>query len=189
MKGIGMPQTYIPAPLDEVAKQATQRVIYVGSVLTLPALFLALSGLLRYDVAYYGAIASCLMAAVVLGYVGVKWAGQVRLIEVTDTHLIVRRHLWRAVRIPLTHINAVAMAAYAIDVPTAPWGTRGGVFGYAGEFVSPRYGRVRCMASDQSLLVAIQRVDTPLLLMSPSDPVLFVDGIRTALAPAGVDRK
>lgn len=184
-----MPQTYIPASLDDTAKQATQRVVYVGSVLTLPGLFLALSGLLRYDVAYYGAIASCLMAAAVLGYVGWQWAGRVRLIEVTDTQLIVRRQLWRALRISLSQINAVAMAAYAIDVPVAPWGTRGGVFGYAGEFVSTRYGRVRCLASDQALLVAVNRNDAPLLLISPSDPVFFVDSIRNALTAAGGDRK
>ncbi|MFN5935610.1 MAG: PH domain-containing protein [Roseiflexaceae bacterium] len=189
MKGIGMPQIYEPAPLDAAAQQTTQQVVFMGSVLTLPSLFLVLSGLLRYDIAYFTALACCLMAALVLGYVGWRWAGQVRLIELTDTQLVVRRRLWRALIVPITHINAVALTPLAIDIVATRWRTGAGVFGYLGTFASPRYGRMQAVASDRERLVAIGRSAALLLILSPADPFAFVDGVRAVLPTSTADRK
>jgi hypothetical protein len=184
-----MPQIYEPAPLDAATQQTTQQVVYMGSILTLPSLFLALSGLLRYEIAYYIALGCCLMAAVILGYVGWRWAGQVRLIELTDTHLIVRRRIWRALSVPLAHINAVAVTPNAIDIVASRWRTGAGVFGYVGTFTSPRYGRMHGLASDRERLVAISRSAALLLMLSPADPLQFVDGVRAVVPPPTPDRK
>lgn len=175
-----MPQTYEPAPLDAPAQRMTQGVIFVGGTLTLPGLFLALSGLLRYDAAYYGAIACCVLAAIVLGYVAWMWAGHVREFVLTDTHLVIKRQLRRRQNIPLTQITAIYAAPLAIDAPPVGWGSNVGIFGYQGTFVTPRYGRVMGMASNRELMVIMNR-DNTLLLLSPANPSRFVDDVRAAM--------
>lgn len=177
-----MPQIYDLAPLDDDAQRITQRVIYAGGVLTLPSLFLALSGLLRYEAVYVAAIACCVLAAVVLSYIGWMWARQVRTIELSETQLVIKRRIGRTRAIPLSRIEAVNAAPLAIDAPPLRWGANAGVFGYAGEFVSHRYGRVHGMASHRECLVAISRTNEPLLLLSPANPTQFVDDVRTALS-------
>lgn len=104
-KGIGMPQTYDLAPLDNDAQRVTQRIIYAGGVLTLPSLFLALSGLLRYDAFYVSAIVCCVLAGVVLCYIGWMWVRQARAIELRETQLVIKRRIGRTIIVPLQHIE------------------------------------------------------------------------------------
>lgn len=73
-------------------------------------------------------------------------------------------------------------APLAIDAPPMRWGAQAGIFGYAGEFVSQRYGRVYSMASNRELLVAMSRTNALLLVVSPANPMQFVDDVRTALS-------
>jgi hypothetical protein len=177
-----MPQIYESALLDNHAQQLTQRVVFVGGALTLPGLFLALSGLVRYEMAYYGAIASGVLAAIVLLVVWWMWAGQPAQLEVHADQLIIRRKWWRATRIPFTQITAITRLPLTVEMRHVRWATNVGVFGYQGVFISKLYGRYQCLSTDRDCLVAISRTNGLLVVVSPFQPAVFVAAAREAIS-------
>lgn len=177
-----MPQIYESALLDNHAQQLTQRVVFVGGALTLPGLFLALSGLVRYEMAYYGAIASGVLAAIVLLVVWWMWAGQPAQLEVHADQLVIKRKWWRALRIPFTQITALTRLPLTVEMRHVRWATNVGVFGYQGVFISKLYGRYQCLATDRDCLVAISRTNGLLVVVSPFQPAVFVAAAREAIS-------
>lgn len=177
-----MPQIYESALLDNHAQQLTQRVVFVGGALTLPGLFLALSGLVRYEMAYYGAIASGVLAAMVLLVVWWMWAGQPAQLEVHADQLVIKRKWWRALRIPFTQITAITRLPLTVEMRHVRWATNVGVFGYQGVFISKLYGRYQCLATDRDCLVAISRTNGLLVVVSPFQPAVFVAAAREAIS-------
>lgn len=181
-KRIQMPQVYESAPFDTYIQQITQRIIFAGGALTLPGLFLALSGLLRYEIAYYGAIASGIVAVILLLFVWWMWAGQPTQLEVHADQMVIKRMWWRAIRVPLSQITAITRLPLTVEMRHVRWATFVGVFGYQGVFISKVYGRYQCVASDRDCLVAISRTNGLLLVVSPSQPAVFVAAAREALS-------
>jgi hypothetical protein len=177
-----MPQIYESALLDSHAQQLTQRVVFVGGALTFPGLFLALSGLVRYEMAYYGAIASGILAAILLLVVWWMWAGQPAQLEVHADQLVIRRKWWRAIRVPFSQITAITRLPLTVEMRHVRWATNVGVFGYQGVFISKLYGRYQCLATDRDCLVAISRTNGLLLVVSPFQPAVFVAAAREAIS-------
>jgi uncharacterized membrane protein len=177
-----MPQIYESALLDSHAQQMTQRMVFVGGALTFPGLFLALSGLVRYEMAYYSAIASGVLAAVLLLVIWWMWAGQPAQLEVHADQLVIRRKWWRAIRVPFSQITAITRLPLTVEMRHVRWATNVGVFGYQGVFISKLYGRYQCLASDRDCLVAISRTNGLLLVVSPFQPAVFVAAAREAIS-------
>lgn len=177
-----MPQIYESALLDNHAQQITQRVVFVGGGLTLPGLFLALSGLVRYEIAYYGAVISGVLAALWLLFVWLMWAGQPTQLEVHADQVVIRRKWWRAVRIPCTQITAITRLPLTVEMRHVRWATNVGVFGYQGVFISKVYGRFQCLASERDCLVAISRTNGLLFVVSPFQPAVFVAAVRETIS-------
>ena len=176
---IQMPQIYDCAPLDRSAQQITQGVVFVGGVLTLPGLFLGLSGLLNAGYGMWGVLISAAVAATLLVFVWLSWAGMPVRLEIHADAVHIRRRWWRRIRIPMRDISAV-MRPVSLDVRRERWGFNVGVFGYQGPFMSERYGALFCMVTDRERTVAIGRTRQRLLVVSPQQPAGFVYALQEA---------
>lgn len=177
-----MAQIYESALLDPYAQQMTQRLIFVGGALTLPGLFLALSGLVRYEIAFYGAVVSGLLSAFVLCITWWMWAGQSTQLEVHADQIVIRRKWWRDIRVSFAQITAITRLPLTVEMRHVRWATNVGVFGYQGLFISKLYGQYQCLASDRDCLVAISRINGLLLVVSPFQPAVFVAAVREAIS-------
>jgi len=184
---IEMPQIYETAALDTYAQQITQGVVFVGGALTLPGLFLGLSGLLQYGYGMYGVLISAAVAATVLVYVWLAWAGMPVRLEIHADALHIKRRWWRRIKVPLTDIQAVTRLV-DFDIRRGRWGFNRGVFGYQGPAASERYGALFCMATDRERVVAVVRRGQRMLVVSPAQPAGFIyalqDVMRSNAAPA-----
>ena len=143
------PQIAICAPLDPSSQRLTQGFVLVGGISTLPALFLALSGLLRYPVAFYGALLCAAVAAAFLTFLVLTWAGMPLQLQIDADAVVVVRRWHRQVRIPFSDIEAVTVLPVATDMKATRFAFNAGVFGYQGPFVSERYGRFFAYATDR----------------------------------------
>lgn len=177
---IEMPQIYETAPLDAYTQQITQGVVFVGGALTLPGLFLGLSGLLQYGSGMYGVLISAAVAATVLMYVWLAWAGMPVRLEIHADALIIKRRWWRRIRVPLTEVQTVTRLV-DFDIRRERWGFNRGVFGYQGPAASQRYGRLFCMATDRERVVALVRPDQRMLLVSPAQPAGFIYALQDVM--------
>lgn len=172
-------QTFDAAPLDSYAERITTGVALVGGVLMLPALFSFLSGIQAGAVIIGVALAAALAAFLFLNY-----AVQPTRYEIEADRLLVRRRLWRRTAVPYKRILGVSEAAAMADVPR--FGLRqafnAGVFGYEGPFQLDPYGRIFLSATNRERLVALARLESMPLLISPARPKAFVEALRETLA-------
>lgn len=175
------PQIFDCAPIDSYAQRVTQGFVFVGGTLTLPGLFLALSGLVNYQIAYYGAIVSGAVAATLLVFVWLAWAGMPITLEIHADQLIIKRRWWRTIRIPYQSIEAITLLNVANDLQRSARAFNAGVFGYQGPFVSPRYGRLFCMVTDRDRTIVIARHQSTIFIVSPAQPSAFLAALRESV--------
>lgn len=187
IKGIRLatPQIFDFAPIDTDAQRVTQGFVFVGGILTLPGLFLALSGLLSYPIAYYGAVISGSVAAILLVIVWLAWAGMPMSLEIHADQFIIRRRWWRAIRVPYRTIEAITILNVTTDLQRSTRAVTAGVFGYQGAFVSTRYGKLFCMVTDRDRSIAIARHNAPIILISPDQPSACMAALRESLNAKG----
>lgn len=178
---VSTPQIFDCAPIDSYAQRITQGFVFVGGVLTLPGLFLALSGLLTYQIAYYGAVVSGAVAASLLVFVWLSWAGMPMSLTLDTNQLIIKRRWWRAIHVPYTAIEAATILNVATDLQRSARAFNAGVFGYQGPFISSRYGKLFCMVTDRDRSIAIARHNAAILLVSPHQPSAFLAALREML--------
>lgn len=175
------PQIFDCAPIDTYAQRITQGFIFVGGMLTLPGLFLALSGLLNSQVAYYGAIISGTVAAIFLLVVGFSWAGMPLSLEIHADQLVIKRRWWRTIRVPYRTIEAVTILNVTTDLQRSARAFNAGVFGYQGTFMSERYGRLFCLVTDRDRTISIARQLAPIVVVSPYQPSAFLAALRESM--------
>ncbi len=171
------------APLDSYAERITIGIAGLGSLLTLPALFLFLSGLLRDGFGVTGALVTAATAAVLVVWLMLNYAVQPINYAIEDDQITIRRRWGRPVRVPMKEIAGVSLASVLGDVPR--FGLRrsfnAGVFGYQGPFQLDPYGSVFFMATNRERLVAVARSNGLTLILSPARPRDFVESLREAL--------
>ena len=183
------------APLDPYAEQITSGIAMLGGLVTLPALFLYLSGMLLSGVAVTGVVISLAVALALVVWLLLNYAVQPTRYIIQDKRVLIKRRWARAVPVPFEQIIGVSAAAALADMPR--FGLRrsfnAGVFGYAGPFRLERYGAVFFAATNRERLVALARRDRPPLIISPARPRDFVEDLRDALSkrpePEGLSEK
>jgi hypothetical protein len=172
--------SFAAAPLDSYAQRISGALATIGGVLTLPALFWFLSGIGTGfgSVAISVAVALALVVWLILSY-----AVAPTTYRIEERDLVVRRHWWRALRVPLREIVGVSPATGLADLHRT--GLRRafnvGVFGYHGRFLLEPYGAVFFTATNRERLVAVARRDRPPLIVSPARPRDFTEALREAL--------
>lgn len=176
--------TFDAAPLDSYAEQITSGIAMLGGVLTLPALFLYLSGMLLNGVAVTGAVITLAVALALFIWLLLNYLVQPTAYLIDDTQLVIKRRWPRVMRVPLEQVSGVSLALGLADVPR--FGLRrsfnAGVFGYQGPFQLERYGAVFFAATNRERLVALARRDRTPLIVSPARPRDFVADLRDALS-------
>ena len=176
--------TFDVAQLDSYAERITTGIAMLGGLITLPALFLYLSGMLLTGVAVTGVVITLAVALALIVWLVLNYAVQPISYAFADDELVIRRRWARALRVPFKQIAGVSTAAALADVPR--FGLRrsfnAGVFGYQGPFQLERYGAVFFVATNRERLVAVARATAPPLIVSPARPRDFVETLREALA-------
>ena len=172
------------APLDSYAEQITSGIAMLGGVLTLPALFLYLSGMLLSGVAVTGVVTTMAVALALVVWLLLNYAVQPTAYIIEEKRLLIKRRWARAMPVPFEQIAGVSTAAGLADMPR--FGLRrsfnAGVFGYQGPFRLEQYGAVFFVATNRERLVALARRDRTPLIISPARPRDFVEDLRDALA-------
>ncbi len=176
--------TFDVAALDPYAERITTGIAMLGGVLTLPALFLYLSGMLLSGVAVTGVVVTLAVALALAVWLVLNYAVQPHSYMLESDRLVIKRRWSRAMRVPFKQIVGVSPAAALADVPR--FGLRrsfnAGVFGYQGPFQLEPYGVVFFVATHRERLVAVARQNRPPLILSPNRPREFVEALREALA-------
>lgn len=172
------------APLDSYAEQITSGIAMLGGVLTLPALFLYLSGMLLSGVAVTGVVTTMAVALAMVVWLLLNYAVQPTAYIIEEKRVLIKRRWARAMPVPFEQIAGVSTAAGLADMPR--FGLRrsfnAGVFGYQGPFRLEQYGSVFFVATNRERLVALARRDRTPLIISPARPRDFVEDLRDALA-------
>jgi hypothetical protein len=176
------PEVFTVAPLDPYARRLTMGLAYLGGLLMLPLLFAYLANM-RWD----GLLIPVALALAVAIFLLLTFASQPRQYELTDTALLIRRRVWRPLKVPLETIGAAASAAALADVPQRGlrFAFNAGIFGYQGPFRLAPYGEVFFLATDRARLVTVARLGRPPLILSPDRPRAFIEAVnarRTRLA-------
>ncbi|NTV65342.1 MAG: hypothetical protein HGA65_17670 [Oscillochloris sp.] len=163
------------APLDEYASRVTSGLAYLGGLLMLPLLFAYLANLRWGGLLIPAALALPLAIFMLLCY-----AAQPSAYLIEDAALVVRRRWWRPLHIPLEQVNMAAPATYLSDVPRRGlrFAFNPGVFGYLGPFRLNPYGETFFIATSRARLVAVARVASPPLILSPARPREFVAALN-----------
>ena len=176
--------TFEVAPLDSYAERITTGIAMLGGLITLPALFLYLSGMLLTGVAATGVVITLAVALALVVWLVLNYAVQPSGYVIEQERFVIKRRWARSMRVPFKEIAGVSSAAALAEVPR--FGLRrsfnAGVFGYQGPFQLERYGAVFFVATNRERLVAIARPDRPPLIISPARPRDFVEQLREALA-------
>ncbi|HNP87223.1 MAG TPA: PH domain-containing protein, partial [Kouleothrix sp.] len=172
------------APLDSYAEQITSGIAMLGGLLTLPALFLYLSGMLRNGIAVTGMVITMAVALAMVVWLLLNYAVQPTSYVIEAQRVLIKRRWARAMPVPFEQIMGVSLAAALADMPR--FGLRrsfnAGVFGYQGPFRLEQYGAVFFVATNRERLVALARRDRTPLLISPARPRDFVEDLRDVLA-------
>lgn len=179
------PLVFAAAPLDQYALRLTMGLAYLGGLLMLPLLFAYLANL-RWE----GLIIPVALAVAVAVFLLLTYAFQARGYELTAAHLVVRRRLWRALRVPLEQITAASAATNLADVPRRGlrFAFNAGIFGYQGPFRLAPYGEVFFLATNRGRLVAVGRQGRTPLILSPDSPRAFVEALNERRAQAALAR-
>lgn len=169
------PARFEAAPLDDYARRITLGLAYLGGLLMLPLLFAYLANL-RWE----GLLIPVALALAVAIFLLLTFAAQPRLYELTDSHLVVSRRLFRPLRVPLTLITGASPASNLADVPRRGlrFAFNAGIFGYQGPFRLAPYGEAFFLATNRARLVAVARADRTPLIISPDRPRDFVAAIN-----------
>lgn len=172
------------APLDQYALRLTSGLAYLGGLLMLPLLFAYLANL-RWD----GLLIPVALALAVALFLLLTYAFQPSRYELSAEALLIRRRLWRPMRVPLEQISAASAASNLADVPRRGlrFAFNAGIFGYQGPFRLAPYGEVFFVATNTARLVAVARQGRTSLILSPASPRAFVEALnerRTQLALA-----
>lgn len=172
------------APLNSYAEQITSGIAMLGGLLTLPALFLYLSGMLRNGIAVTGMVITMAVALAMVVWLLLNYAVQPTSYVIEAQRVLIKRRWARAMPVPFEQIMGVSLAAALADMPR--FGLRrsfnAGVFGYQGPFRLEQYGAVFFVATNRERLVALARRDRTPLLISPARPRDFVEDLRDVLA-------
>jgi Bacterial PH domain len=170
------PERFEVAQLDPYARRLTIGLAYLGGLLMLPLLFAYLANL-RWD----GLLIPVALALAVAIFLLLTFASQPRRYELSDDALLIRRRLWRPVKVPLETITAAASAAALADVPRRGlrFAFNAGIFGYQGPFRLAPYGEVFFLATDRARLVTVARLGRPPLILSPERPRAFIEAVNT----------
>jgi hypothetical protein len=179
------PQSFAVAPLDSYALRMTTGLAYLGGLLMLPLLFAYLANL-RWD----GLLIPVALAVAVAGFLLLTYIAQPRLYELTADELIVRRRLWRALRVPLNLVSGVSLATALSDVPVRQvrFAFNAGIFGYQGPFRLAPYGEVFFLATNRARLVAVARYGRTSLILSPDGPRAFVEALNERRTQRAIER-
>jgi hypothetical protein len=169
------PQRFEAAPLDAYALRLTTGLAYLGGLLLLPLLFAYLANL-RWE----GLLVPVALAVALALFLLLTYAFQPRAYELSAEQLVVRRRLWRALRLPLSSISAAAPATALADVPRRGlrFAFNAGIFGYQGPFRLAPYGEVFFIATNTSRLVSVARHGRTALILSPDRPRAFVEALN-----------
>lgn len=183
------PRPFPAAPLDAYALRLTTGLAYLGGLLMLPLLFAYLANM-RWD----GLLIPVALAVAVAIFLLLTYAFQPRLYEISEGELLVRRRLWRPLRVPLDLITAASPASNLADVPQRGlrFAFNAGIFGYQGPFRLAPYGEVFFIATNRARLVAVARQGRTPLILSPDSPRAFVETlneIRTRRALQALDNQ
>lgn len=175
--------SYDAAPLDKYAEQITTGIAMLGGLVTLPALFLYLSGMLLSGIGVTGVVVTLAIALALVVWLLLNYAVQPTRYLIEADQVLIKRRWARAMRVPFKELAGVSLAATLADVPR--FGLRrsfnAGVFGYQGPFQLERYGNVFFVATNRERLVALARRAAPPLIVSPARPREFVEALREAL--------
>lgn len=156
----------------------------MGGLLMLPLLFAYLANL-RWD----GLIIPVALALAVALFLLLTYAFQPRQYELGAEALVVRRRLWRPLRIPFAIITAASPASNLADVPQRGlrFAFNAGIFGYQGPFRLAPYGEVFFLATNRSRLVAVARQGRTSLILSPDSPRAFVEALNELRTQRALD--
>lgn len=179
------PSRFEAAPLDDYARRITMGLAYLGGLLMLPLLFAYLANL-RWE----GLLIPVALALAVAFFLLLTFAAQPRLYELTDTHLVISRRLFRPLRVPLTLITAASPASNLADVPRRGlrFAFNAGIFGYQGPFRLAPYGEAFFLATNRARLVAVARVERTPLIISPARPREFVAALNELRTRQALDQ-
>lgn len=169
------PTRFEAAPLDDYARRITMGLAYMGGLLMLPLLFAYLANL-RWE----GLLIPVALALAVALFLLLTFAAQPRRYELTETHLVVPRRIFRPLRVPLSVITAASPATHLADVPRRGlrFAFNAGIFGYQGPFRLAPYGEVFFLATNRARLVALARTERTPLIISPARPREFVEALN-----------
>lgn len=169
------PSRFEAAPLDDYARRITMGLAYLGGLLMLPLLFAYLANL-RWE----GLLIPVALALAVALFLLLTFAAQPRSYELTETHLVVPRRIFRPLRVPLAIITGASPATHLADVPRRGlrFAFNAGIFGYQGPFRLAPYGEVFFLATNRARLVAVARADRTPLIVSPARPREFVEALN-----------
>jgi hypothetical protein len=179
------PAVFDAAPLDAYAQRVTSGFAYLGGLLMLPLLFAYLANLRWGGLLVPTSVALPLAIFLLLTYLT-----QPRRYELAAGELVVRRRLWRPLRVPLELITGASLAGAMADLPRRGlrFAFNVGVFGYQGPFRLDPYGEVFFLATNRERLVAVGRDERTALIISPARPREFVAALNELRASAAMER-
>ncbi len=178
------PLIFEAAPLDQYALRLTTGLAYLGGLLMLPLLFAYLANL-RWE----GLLIPVALAVAVALFLLLTYAFQPRRYELTPDALLVRRRLWRPLRVPLEIVTGASPASNLADVPVRGlrFAFNAGIFGYQGPFRLAPYGEVFFLATNRARLVAVARQGRTSLILSPASPRAFVEALNELRTQRALD--
>lgn len=179
------PAIFDAAPLDEYAQRVTSGFAYLGGLLMLPLLFAYLANLRWEGLLVPTSVALPLAIFLLLAYLT-----QPRRYELNGGELLVRRRLWRPLRVPLALITGASSAGAMADLPRRGlrFAFNVGIFGYQGPFRLDPYGEVFFLATNRTRLVAVARAERTALIISPARPREFVAALNELRTSQAMER-
>lgn len=160
------------APIDRYAARVTHAIAYLGGVLVLPMLFAILS-----NTRWLGLVIPTALALPIALWLTLAYVMQPVEYIIAPEGLVIRRRLWRALRIPYDKVFGVSLAPTLAEVPRigVRFAFNAGIFGYQGPFALEPYGKVFFIATNRHRLVSIARFGDQPLIISPENPAAFVE--------------
>lgn len=171
-------RVFAAAPLDSYAERVTTGLAYLGGLLLLPLLFAYLSNLRWGGLLIPTALALLLALFLLLAY-----AVQPVHYRIETQHLVIKRRLLPALRLPLKTITGVSLASMLADIPRrgVRFAFNPGVYGYQGPFYLAPFGKTFFLATNREKLVSLGRSPADPLVISPHQPRAFMQALSQAL--------
>ncbi len=113
------------------------------------------------------------------------WAMAPVSYDLVASHLSIRRHWLKPIRIPLNVVTHVSYQPHAAGWKTVRTFGDGGLFGWIGHFASPDLGAFRMYCTNRAETVLVEtRGGAGKILVSPADPRAFEAEMRHAVVAA-----